>query len=137
MEFLSCIKDVYFTIGIFVSNGHSQANLANLSTRREFVILANLSTRQKGLFQKCAGLARLAFIRQPGFLGLTRLTDIHQPGSLGLARLADILQPSLLGLARLAKAKFCKYNVNLASLASLANLCRLESFIHIKFVICA
>jgi hypothetical protein len=70
--------------------------------------LANSSTRQNGLFQKCAGLARLA--------------DIHQPGLLGLARLADIRQPSLLRLARLAKAKFCKYYVNLPSLASLANL---------------
>ncbi len=59
-------------------------------------------------FRKCAGHARLANIRQPGLLGL--------------ARLANICQPSLLGLARLAKAKFCKYYVNLASLASLANL---------------
>jgi hypothetical protein len=67
--------------------------------------LANLSTRQNGLFRKCAGLARLADIRQPGLLGL-----------------ADISQPSLLGLARLAKAKFCKYYANLASLASLVNL---------------
>jgi hypothetical protein len=58
--------------------------------------------------RKCAGLARLA--------------DICQPGLLGLARLADICQPSLLGLARLAKAKFCKYYASLASLASLANL---------------
>ncbi len=70
--------------------------------------LANSSTRQNGLFGKCAGLARLA--------------DICQPGLLRLARLADIRQPSLLGLARLVKAKFCKYYVNLASLASLANL---------------
>ena len=79
--------------GIRVSNGHSTANLSNSSTR------------QNGLFRKCA-----------------RLADICQPGLLGLARLADIRQPSLLGLARLAKAKFCKYYVNLASLASLANL---------------
>ncbi len=48
--------------------------------------------------------------------------DIRQPGLLELASLADIRQPSLLGLARLGKAKFCKYYVNLASLASLANL---------------
>ena len=70
--------------------------------------LANLSTRQKKLFWKCARLARL--------------TDICQPGLLGLTRLANIRQPSLLGLARLAKAKFCKYYASLASLASLANL---------------
>jgi hypothetical protein len=75
---------------------------------RNSPFLANLSTRQNGLFRKCAGLARLA--------------DIRQPGLLGLARLADIRQPVLLGLARLAKAKFCKYYANLASLASLANL---------------
>ncbi len=70
--------------------------------------LANSSTRQNGLFRKCAGLARLA--------------DIRQPGLLGLARLADIRQPNLLRLARLAKAKFCKYYANLASLVSSANL---------------
>jgi hypothetical protein len=70
--------------------------------------LANSSTRQNGLFGKLVGLAKFAHIRQPGLLGL--------------ARLADIRQPSLLRLARLAKAKFCKYYVNLASLASLANL---------------
>jgi hypothetical protein len=67
--------------------------------------LANLSTRQNGLFRKCAGLA-----------------DICQPGLLGLARLADIRQHSLLGLARLAKAKFCKYYANLASLANLVSV---------------
>ena len=54
--------------------------------------LANSSTRQNGLFEKLVGLAKFAFIRQPGLLGLTRL--------------ADIRQPSFLGLARLAKAKF-------------------------------
>jgi hypothetical protein len=61
---------------------------------RNSPFLANSSTRQNGLFRKCAGLARLADIRQPG----------------------------LLGLARLAKAKFCKYYASLAGLASLANL---------------
>ncbi len=70
--------------------------------------LANSSTRQNGLFQKCVRLARLA--------------DICQPGLLGLARLADIRQPSLLGLARLMKAKFCNYYANLASLANLASV---------------
>ena len=40
--------------------------------------LANLSTRQNGLFWKCAGLARLADIHQPGLLGLARLADICQ-----------------------------------------------------------
>jgi hypothetical protein len=76
-----------------LSNGHSQA------------ILANLSTCQNGLFRKCA-----------------RLPDIHQTGLLGLARLTDICQPGLLGLARLAKAKFCKYYANLASLANLSSV---------------
>jgi hypothetical protein len=66
--------------------------------------LANLSTRQNGLFQKSAGLTRLTNIRQPGLLRLARLADICQPGLLGLARLADICQSSLLGLARLVKA---------------------------------
>jgi hypothetical protein len=65
-----------------LSNGFSPANLANSSTR------------QNGLFEKLVGLAKFAFIRQPGLLGL--------------ARLADICQPSFLGLARLTKAKFCK-----------------------------
>jgi hypothetical protein len=63
-----------------LSNGHSTANLSNLSTR------------QNGLFQKCVGLARLADIRQPVLLGLARLADIRQPILLGLARLADIRQ---------------------------------------------
>jgi hypothetical protein len=80
---------------------------------RNLPFLANSSTRQNGLFWKCAGLARLANIRQPGLLGLTRL--------------ADICQPSLLGLARLAKANFCKYYANLANLASLASLANLVS----------
>ncbi len=53
-----------------------------------------MATRQNGLFEKLVGLAKFAYIRQPGLLGL--------------ARLADICQPSFLGLARLAKAKFCK-----------------------------
>ena len=70
--------------------------------------LANLSTRQNGLFGKLVGLAKFA--------------HIYQPGLLGLARLADIRQPRLLGLARLAKAKFCKYYANLESLANLASV---------------
>ena len=68
--------------GFTLSNGYSPANLANPSTH------------QDGLFEKLVGLAKFAYIRQPGLLGL--------------ARLADICQPSFLGLARLAKAKFCK-----------------------------
>jgi hypothetical protein len=65
-----------------LSNVYSPANLANSSTR------------QNGLFEKLVGLAKFAYICQPGLLGLARLADIHQP--------------SFLGLARLAKAKFCK-----------------------------
>jgi hypothetical protein len=84
------------------------ANLSNSSTRQKFTIFGKFEYSPNGLFRKCAALARLA--------------DIRQPGLLRLARLADIRQPSLLGLARLAKAKFCKYYASLASLASLANL---------------
>ena len=51
--------------------------------------MANLSTRQNGLFRKCAGLAD---IRQPGLLRLARLADIRQPVLLGLARLSHICQ---------------------------------------------
>ena len=84
MRFLSIITHLLcsFYFRFKLSNGYSPANLANSSTR------------QNGLFEKLVGLAKFAFICQPGLLGL--------------ARLADICQPSFLGLARLAKAKFCK-----------------------------
>jgi hypothetical protein len=49
--------------------------------------LASASTRQNGLFQKCAGLAKLADIRQPVLLGLAKLADIRQAVYQGLARL--------------------------------------------------
>ncbi len=70
--------------------------------------LANSNTRQNGLFGKLVGLAKFAHIRQPV--------------SLGLARLVDIRQTILRGLARLAKGNFGKFYVNLANLASMANL---------------
>jgi hypothetical protein len=56
-------------VGFELSNGNSRANLANSSTR----FLASASTHQNGLFQKCAGLAKLADIRQPVLLGLAKL----------------------------------------------------------------
>jgi hypothetical protein len=84
--------------------------------------LANLSTLQNGHFGKLAGLDTLANIRQPVLAGLDTFTDIRQPVLVGLDTFADIRQPSLLGLARLAKAKFCKYYVNFASLANLASV---------------
>jgi hypothetical protein len=90
-----------------LSNGHSPANS---------------STRQNGHFGKLAGLDTFANIRQPVLAGLDTFADIRQPVLVGLDTFTDIRQPSLLGLTRLAKAKFCKYYVNLASLASLANL---------------
>jgi hypothetical protein len=40
--------------------------------------LANLSTRQNGLFGKLVGLAKFAHICQPVLLGLARLVDIPQ-----------------------------------------------------------
>ena len=81
---------------VIVSNGYSPANLANLSTR------------QNGLFGKLFRLANFAHIRQPVLLGLARLVDIRQ----------TILR----GLARLAKGKFGNFYANLANLASLENL---------------
>ena len=72
--------------------------------------LANLSTRQNGLFRKCVGPARLA--------------DIRQAVSHGLA---NIRQAVLRGLAILAKGEFGKFYANLASLVSLASLANLAS----------
>jgi hypothetical protein len=70
--------------------------------------LANSSTRQNGPFGEWVGLAKFVYIQQPDLLRLAKFVYIHQPG--------------LLGLARLAKAKFCKYYANLASLANLASV---------------
>ncbi len=86
--------------------------------------LANLSTRQNGLFRKCVGLARLADIRQAVSRGLARLADIRRAVLRGLAKLADIRQAMLRGLARLAKGEFGKFYANLVILASHANLAR-------------
>jgi hypothetical protein len=94
----------------WISNGYSRANLASASTR------------QNGLFQKYARLARLADIPQAVLRGLARLADICQAMLHGLARLADIHQAVLHGLPRLAKGKFGECYVNLVNLASLANL---------------
>jgi hypothetical protein len=83
--------------------------------------LASTRICQNVLFRKCAGLARLADIRQPVLLRLARLASICQPVLLGLARLADIRQTILQGLARLPKGKFGEFYMNLANLVSLAN----------------
>jgi hypothetical protein len=84
--------------------------------------LANSSTRQNGHFGKLAGLDTFADICQSVLAGLDTFADIRQPVLVGLDTFADIPQPSLLGLARLAKAKFCKYYANLASLANSASV---------------
>jgi hypothetical protein len=84
--------------------------------------LANLSTCQNGLFGKLVGLAKFAAICQPTFPGLDTFVDIRQPTFPRLDTFADIRQAVLRGLARLAKGEFSKCYVNLASLASLANL---------------
>ncbi len=83
-----------------VSNGHSPANLANLSTR------------QNGHFWK---YARLADIRQTIYRGLARLADIRQAVYRVLARLADICQTVYRGLARLAKGEFGECYTSLAN----------------------
>jgi hypothetical protein len=89
-----------------VSNGHSPANLANLSTR------------QNGHFWKYARLASLADIRQTLYRGLARLADICQAVYRVLARLADICQTVYRGLARLAKGEFGECYTSLANLAN-------------------
>jgi hypothetical protein len=77
-----------------LSNGHSTANLSNLSTRRKFAIFGEFKYSPKWPFLEMCW---------------TRQTCQHSPAWFARTR-------------RLAKAKFCKYYVNLASLASLANL---------------
>ncbi len=62
-------------------------------------------SRKTRRFRKCVRLARLA--------------DIRQAVSRGLA---DIRRTVLRGLARLAKGEFGTFYLNLASLATLANL---------------
>ncbi len=83
-----------------LSNGHSPANLANLSTR------------QNGHFQKYAKLARLADIRQTLYRGLARLADIRQAVYRGLA---NICQTVYRGLAGLAKGEFGECYASLAN----------------------
>ena len=56
--FIQCWLCQIFVIKI--SNGHSPANLSNLSTRRKFASLANASTRQNALFWK---MGRTRYIR--------------------------------------------------------------------------
>ncbi len=96
-------------------NGYSRANLGSASTR------------QNGLFQKYARLARLADICQAVLHRLAKLTDIRQAVLCELARLADICLTVLRGLAELAKGEFGECYANLANLASLANLANLAS----------
>jgi hypothetical protein len=65
-----------------VSNGYSPANLANSSTCQKFAIFGKFEYCQNGLFEKLVGLAKFAFICQPGLLGLARLANIRQPSFL-------------------------------------------------------
>jgi hypothetical protein len=68
----------------------------------------------------------LADIRQTVLRGLARLDNICQAVFRELARFDDIRQAVLHGLARLAKDKFSEFGE-----------CRLDHFMHIKYVICA
>ncbi len=69
---------------------------------------------------------RYADIRQAVLLGLAKLADIRQAVLRGLARLTNICLAVLRGLAKLAKGKSGEFGE-----------CRLDRFIHIKYVICA
>jgi hypothetical protein len=82
--------------------------------------LANSSTCQNGHFGKLAGLDTFADIRQPVLVGLDTFVDIRQTILLGLARLLH--EFSEFG----EFGKFGEFSE-----------CRLDRFIHIKYVICA
>jgi hypothetical protein len=79
----------------------------------------------------------------PSRVARTRQTRRHSPTIYRvLARLADIRQAVLRGLARLAKGKFGKFWRVLREFSESGKSCkfgdcRLDRFIHIKYVICA
>ena len=79
-----------------------------------------------------AGLDTFADIRQTLSRGLARLAYIRQTVYRVLAGLADIRQTVYRGLARLAKGEFGEF-----SEFGEFGECRVDRFIHIKYVICA
>ncbi len=100
--------------------------------------LVNLSTCQNGLFRKCVGLARLANIRQAVSHRLAGLANIRRAVSRGLARLVDICRAVLRGLATCERRVWhvlCKFSESGES--GEFGECRLDLFMHIKYVICA
>jgi hypothetical protein len=107
--------------------------------------LLNSSTRQNGLFRICVGLARLADIRQAVSRGLARLANIRQAVLRGLAKLAHIRQTRRHSPSRVARTRqtrerrvwqvLCEFSESGES--GKFGKCRLDRFMHIKYVICA
>jgi hypothetical protein len=81
-------------------------------------------------------LARLADIRQAVLRGLTRLDDIRRAVLRGLTRLADICQAVLQKThKRRVWRVLCEFSKSGES--GKFGECRLDRFMHIKYVICA
>ena len=91
---------------LFLSNGHSPANLSNSSTRRKFASLANSSTRQNGHF------GRTRYIRPPFANYFPRTRYIRPTFANNFPRTRYIRERQIY--------------MNLAKLASLANLASVD-----------
>ncbi len=112
-------------INVYISNGHSTANLSNLSTRQKFAIFVEFEYSPKWSFWK---------------IGWTRYIRPHSPTCFAFTRQAR--WRSLNHFARTRQT--CERQVwrvlhEFSKFGEFGEFskCRLDCFIHIKYVICA
>ena len=139
LDFYLCVDCMTLMIDHLLSNGHSPANLSNLSTRRKFARLANSSTRQNGRFWK---MGRTRYIRRhlPSRVARTRQTRRHSPSRVARTRQTRRHSPSRVARTRQTRERrvwhvLCEFSESGES--GEFGECRLDRFMHIKYVICA
>ncbi len=107
-----------------ISNGHSPANLSNLSTRRKFASLANSSTRQNGHFRH---FGRTRYIRPPFANPFPRTRYIRPTFANHFARTRQTCERQVWQLLH-EFSKFSEFGK--------FSECRLDRFIHKNIFFC-
>ncbi len=105
-----------------LSNGHSPANLSNSSTRQKFAIFVEFEYSPKWSFWK---------------IGWTRYIRRHSPTCFGRTRYIRRHSPNYFARTRQTRERQVWQLLHEFSEFGEFSECRLDRFIHIKYVICA
>jgi hypothetical protein len=119
-----------------LSNGYSPANLANSSTRAKLAVFGECEYLPKRPFSEMCR-TRQTRRHSPSRVARTRQTRQHSPSRVARTRQTRRHSPSRVGRTRQTRERQVWHVLGEFSESGEFGECRLDHFMHIKYVICA